>query len=571
MAKSSLVQIFSVSTRYGTDVITRPVLKIDTCQVVKKPVSRILFGTHLPEDAVKLAYIATPEISAEANLEVIDCSRSLNENSPDFLRAEELFDTKTFLSPYKEVLFTDEFTTGTYTLPAAPLYFKHILPATTDINSITILDVNSNEINEHTYKITTIYTRDDDGVETATIDSIVVYNSFSNDYDEDKDILTAYYVQYTYTSGGISYTKTELLNNRNIFSKATSDDLNPEMLRLKLYVKAYLVADIGNDYRFTLPQNDTTYSIKYLDQARIHLIEPAAGDKENPWFLQVTNGNFTTISDDGDKYIYDIPEFDDQLFNPIWPFKLAENEKGLILTPHILKLKREDIAFLELPVDIEIRNRDETKLLYALTTNTNKAGDIYPGTDISWNSDKVISYDSASGLIHIEPPLKDYYRVRVTYYYYEKEYEFTTLNFNPLFNTEMLDGFYVIYLRPRSTALGTLNQTASLDWLKVNSAGYITAAPEIVHLGGDLYSTFAGDEYSTWKTAYTDNGYLVLGEISVCRNASNVKTETGTRTGKIGTVLDTGSDHTYTDEEGNEKTFGVGTGSTGGKSKPTRW
>jgi hypothetical protein len=257
-----------------------------------------------------------------------------------------------------------------------------------------------------------------------------------------------------------------------VYKLATFDDINWLTFRLKEWVKAYTVDQVGNHYEFTLP-TETNYTVRFEENIRLHVEKPVVDSNELPWFIRVTNGAFThTIG--SDTFNYHIPEFGDQQFNPVEPYKFVIAEEVSKVGTGLIQLKYMPTALADLPADIIIEDRDGT-ILYALTTSTLKAGTEYfregQATGITWNSEKILSFDSRSGLVQLDVTLKDYYNIEATYYYTEEYYEFTLANLNPLINPEVLENFYVIYLVPE-TANNAGLETA-IHYLKVGRDGLV--------------------------------------------------------------------------------------------------
>jgi len=528
---------FSTVITYGDGTDYRPTKYIDTFQAVKKPIADIRFGKILPDDAVTLAYAAVEELDADNNLIVDDFSDSLAENSRDLLQNnEDTFSAIVYTTAYRNVLPTDKFTTAIPSKPQEALYYVHKLPAV-NTDRITILDSNFNDVGSYTYEVETVYVYDETtGVATTTVDYVAVYNNYENSFDEETGELTVYYIRYI-DEDGVS--QTVLLNNKPIWTEATADDIWYTG-KLKPWVKAYLVEEISTYYKLTFPTS-TTYSILILENARIYVERPAMDDKDYPWFLRIADGSFLYTSSDGIKYIYDIPEFSSQTFNPIEPYKISAGEPFDIVAKNIIKIARTPALFESYTFDIIIKNKNE-EVIYALTTDSTKDSTAYNST-VSWSTDEILSYSEKEGFIQLDLVLKDYYTGTVTYRFEEKYYEYVSLDLNPMGNTSIPEnGFAAIYLVPRSTALGTENATTTVNYLLVNCSGSITYTSQAalnvsVDSGGiigmqygDRRQTEAGSGTGTFLNEYTviapsgEAGqtyrYFVIAEASVTENVA---------------------------------------------------
>jgi hypothetical protein len=397
------------------------------------------FSTYLPDDAIKLAYAAVDNIEADDNIVVIDRSTAAPENAPEFIVGEGTFLGDDYSSFYENILITDVYTTAIPSQPIKPLFYKHLLPGTVDSSAVRILDSSFNRLNTNAYRV----------IE-----------------HEEYDALGVQYID------AVGTTQTILLNNEPVYREASFDDINWTTLLLKTWVKAYIVNQVGNHYEFTLPTS-TTYSVRYEEDIRLRIEKPVVDSNELPWFIRVTNGAFThTI--DTDTFQYHVPEFGDQQFNPVEPYKFVLEEEVDKVGQGLVQLKHAQTALADLPAEIIIEDRDGT-VLYALTTNTLKIGLEYyregASTDVTWDLDKILSYDSQSGLVQLDVTLKDYYTIRATYYYTEKYYEFTLLNLNPLTNSDVLENFYVIYLVPETNYNAGLE--TAIHYLRVGRDGIV--------------------------------------------------------------------------------------------------
>jgi hypothetical protein len=121
-----------------------------------------------------------------------------------------------------------------------------------------------------------------------------------------------------------------------------------------------------------------------------------------------------------------------------------------------------------------------------------------------------------------------------TYYYKEEWYELTILDLNPISNTKASEqGFFVIYVVPRSTANYGVNATETVYYLHVDGSGIITETSETplndtVANGGIIgmtYGAYSSPSTGTFLGNYTTYGpvgsggetkrYFVVSEVSV--------------------------------------------------------
>jgi hypothetical protein len=535
MTISALGHTYSVAVTYSDGGDSKPTLTVDMHQSIKKPLYYMRFNAHLPDDAINLAYVAVDDIEADDNIVIMDRSTIAPENSPEYIAGEESFTGDNYSSFYKNILITDVYTTAIPSQPTQPLYYRHVLSGDIETTSIYILDSNFEKVNSNTYRVIAHPEYTELGALTGSIESVGIYNDLQSSFDDDTGELVVYYVQYVDTA---DTTKTVLLNNEEVYSEATFTDMDWASMLLKTWVKAYLLNQVGNHYEFTLPTS-TDYTVRLKESIRLHVEKPAIDSNEFPWLVRITNGSFThTVGTD--TYTYHVPEFSDQQFNPIEPYKFVLGEEIDKVGAGLVQLRHTPTALASQEADIIIVDQDDT-VLYALTTDTTKTGTTYyregVSSGISWNTDKILSYDSQSGLVHLDVTLKDYYTITANYYYTEEYYEFSLVNLNPLINTDVLEHFYVIYLIPETNANAGLE--TAIHYLKVGRDGLVKycsqtdiAADPVGYPYGRpidqadvgsatdflrLYTLeaptgFAGESYP--------NRYLVLAELSVIHQTS---------------------------------------------------
>jgi len=478
---------------------------VDTRQNVKKRLFTFRFNESVPEENVNMYYISAEEAHADNNLFISDKSTIINENSPGFLIEEQTFDGPTFSTFFKNFLLTDVFTPDTVTRPSEPLYFRHTLDSNVDPNSVVILDKNFSPVDgnlyvidrPYTYNETTGLANDGDGGRPLEYEAIYVYNNLENTYDEETAEYEVYYVGYADISTGNSVHA--LLDNSNVFHSATFDDIWLITSNLKPWVKAYQIAESAGSFNLTLPTSNT-YALKSLDAARIFVQEPIDKQSTEPWFLRVTNGSFETTYN-LQSYVYSLPEFSAQNFNPIEPYKLIIGEESLRITDHLILLKRPNLQVDPdngFNIDVVILDQNDN-VLSAITTNEDKIGTFYVNnlgevTDIIWTTEEIDSVDTKSGFIYLSSIIKDTYKLSVTYYFVESTYEFTTINFNPTQNSSILTERVVLYLVPENAIYNNNDShSGALHFLKVAPDGRITYTSQSGDDGNDNLKT--GSEY----------------------------------------------------------------------------
>lgn len=456
-----------------------------TRQFIKKPFVNIIYLKTPPEDSVKVEYVGSKEISPNNNLHIVDYSNSVYSNSKNNTRQEFIGDTNSFSIPIsnKNFLITQEFIENTRN--DIPLFFRHELSASVDPTSVKIFDKNFEEVSKNYYKIKTIYSYNEDtGVQLDTIESYYVFNSLESSYDDVKNEHSVLFIQYKESSNKI---RTELLNNKKAYSKATFKDYwFAQPGTLKSWSYSYLLQNetsFSSGYLISLPRSKK-YAVRYVKENRIKINQPSSFSDEDPWFLRITDGGFLhSYNNHSSKY--DIREFSSQSFNPIEPYKLAARVKCLKITDNLIKLPNDKIITGSLFSSLDIIIEKNGVALYAITTNEFKEGDPYynfegekviqsDGTNLQWSYSSLLGFDSFSGFVFTDISLLDSYNIYATYNYEEEYYQFTSLLMNPIFDRNAISEVRALYLIPRNLKnKNSTTQTASLKYVRISKSGKI--------------------------------------------------------------------------------------------------
>jgi hypothetical protein len=458
-----------------------------TRQNVKKRIADILYLESPPADAVKLAYVASKEPIPDNILYLGDNSDAIHANARSSA-VEELTGTRTPVDvSNKNFLITQVFsetTNGTI-----PLYYKHVLSETTDPSSVRVLDKNLAEVTQDKYLVEMRYEYNEDtGVALSSYEECHVYNSLESSFNQKTGEYEAYFIQYTDASG----TTTTLLNNEPAYTEATTEDIWALTLGPKPWKRVYLLSEslslrLGSDGKF---------SILYLDDSRVRVDEPAAIDNSLPWFVRVTNGSFTGARSGVDSELvsvstkYHIPEFSNQAFSPIEPYKRAVRVPVTKVADNLLKLPHKDIVTdnTSLPIDVVMEN--DGVVQYAITSDPTKAGSQYTdisgspvvndlGATVTWSYSDFVGIDGRIGFVASNIKIKDSWDSYAWYTYEENYYELTGLNMNPLFDPDAILQTRAVYLVPESIANDNLGvQEASIQWVKVSTSGVIESCSQ---------------------------------------------------------------------------------------------
>jgi hypothetical protein len=477
---------FSIYWNVGNVSVTRD---YSTRRNIKKPVLFPRYQGSVGEIEAVSAYIGSKEISPSSNLNIIKIEDSIPENSRSAFSGETIWTGNTGYTSAGYFLLSD--VVGDYiSVSSEPFYYKHILP-NSDIDpvSVAILDINLDEVDSESYSAIRIEARDSsDIIISGSYESCSVFSNYTNSYNSDTGEAEIYFVRYSVSES----THYQILNSEPAFTEADLDDISAVTGQLKTWRKVYSVASGASYFTVTTPQNNTNYYLKPLENSRIVVKDPIDRSDQSPWFTSISNGSFSTIRSD-QNFSYSIPEFLNQVFSPLYPYKIEVDEKAEYIRNDIIKVDRSllNIDSSLFAMDILVKNASD-EVLYALTTNTSVDGDFYEeggervfrtvesdNTWVTWDSNGISGWDSENGFIHLQKEYNNTHYFYVTYYYKETGYELTSLNVNPIFDEEYNTGqFYVIYTVPVGGNNNNVGQTISIQYLIVDRSGRIIEASQ---------------------------------------------------------------------------------------------
>jgi hypothetical protein len=454
-----------------------------TKQNVRKRIESILYLETPPGDAVKLAYVGSTELSPTNNLFIGDRSDSLYDNSRTGTIQEFIGTNQPVSINNKNFVVTQIFNEADS--GNIPLYYKHILSDTSTLvaESVRIYDKDFNPVSVDKYKLSLIVEHDEDtGIPTTTPIEYHLYNNLESYFDNDTGEYEVYFVQYTEVVSGSEITKTQLLDNELAYKEATFEDIWYVTNDLKPWSFAYVY---DNETEMRLSAN-TEYAVKYLERNRMRVDAPVALSDTDPWFPRVVNGSFSTAYS-GDGVKYQIPEFQNQAFNPIEPYKTAVLVRSAKINTHLTKLPHNGLQSGSLFSSLYLVAELDGVVQYAVTNNEFRDGDEYRDLDnervynadgdlVTWSYSDLLGIDSLSGIVHVSFDILDSYELYATYSYTEEHFELTSLNMNPIFDQTAHNQLRAVFIVPESAPNGNLGtQTESVRWVKVTPSGLIEA------------------------------------------------------------------------------------------------
>jgi len=482
-----------------------------TRQNVKKQYAKIVYLEEPPSDAVRLSYVGSKEITPKDNLFIGDRSDALYANSKTST-TEEFISTSD--SGTEDVASINFLVTQEFVEAASgyiPLYYKHNITSVVIPESIKVFDQNYNLVKTDKWKLVAEHDYDEDtGVKLTTISQYNLFNSLENSFNSSNGSYVVYFVQYTYVSGSSEITVTEILNNEKAYKPAVAEDfwhLTPG--QLKPWVYAYY----RDDYSVTFP-TISKFAIRYLESERVSVKHPVDLTDTEPWFPRITNGSFTH-GYAGDVSTYSIPEFENQAFSPLEPYKIAARKLCQKIDKRLLKLPHEEIQTGSTFNSISIVFEKDDTAEYAITTDSTLDGTPYfdfdghrvldsDGEEITWSTSNLLSFDRRSGIVYVGFDISDSHDIYATYPYEEKYYTFTSMMMNPIFDSNVHKETRIIYLVPKNSANeNSATQTASIMWLKASRADVI--------LSTNQDGTYGNENVNFDARLNNTDGYVING------------------------------------------------------------
>ena len=458
--------ISNLNCKFAVTHVSREA-EVDTRQLIKKDIPHVRFSDSVGDDHVNIAYVFVPEIDLADNISIIDKSKLLPENfiSESITGIDISFTGVSYENVFTpSFLVTNKVSVATSTAPSIPLYYSHSVPNSIggkEVVDFEILDNNFTPVQSH------LYLKD-------TVEGYI-YTNLTNSYDDITGDLNVYYVRYYFDD---NLTQDVVLNAKEIYTEARTEDLSDVGTLIPGTTYYIFSFNSGSgEYELTLPVSDDYY-IRYTSVSHISILEPNANVTDRIWFLRVKNGRFIkSFAGDG-TYEYDVAEFQDQLFNPYEPYKFAQLKSAAILPNNIVKLPDGNLTVYtgsSLHVDIVISDQDNNPL-YAATTVASKHGLQYVDftgahEGVFWDTTLIHSYDERNGFVKINAELSLIYKTNVSYYYADNFYELTTLNINPISDSNITNYRIVLYVVPTGPFNDRKNR--SVYYLKVDTDGTI--------------------------------------------------------------------------------------------------
>lgn len=499
---------------------------------IKKQVIFPRYQGSVSELDTVLAYVGSKEVDPTSNLSVIRREDSLLENSRTAFSNQLSWNGNTGYTSARYFLLTDVVGDYVSTEPE-PFYWKHSLPdPSINPDSVAILNKDLQPVDSNSYTTIRIEARDSsDIVIPDTYERCEVFSNYLNSVDDETGEVNLYFVRYV-VSGSTHY---QILNPEVVFTEAVPDDISMVTGSIKPWRKVYLVSTGASIFTITTPSISTDYYLIPQERSRIVVREPTDRSDERPWFVNVSNGSFSSFLGTV-QFAYSIPEFSSQTFSPLYPYKIEVEEVAEYIRPDILKLDRSPLQVDSslYKMEVIIRNA-QNQVLYALTTETAQDGEFYEESGervlrtietensfVTWDANGIVGWDAEGSFVHLKEEYPDIYYFYVTYYYEERGFEYTALNANPIFDEGYNGQFHVLYIIPDGGSNGS-SISVALQHLKVDRSGRIVEASQDGSGGNlDIASTInIGEQYmyysrhaETTGSGTISQGYITLDDYS---------------------------------------------------------
>jgi len=479
-------------------------LELPVVNHVHSRMEKFIYADNVSAHSVALDYIESREITPANNLRLNNKTSIVPRNAPQLAEERVDYDTfygLTYVTHSWEILATS-ITTVDEQGQLKPLFWKHVLPENTVEASIEEVQRGNRNQVDSGYKL--------------DLDTNHIFTNYKNFFDADTG---AYRLFYVVSTDDVGNTTHELLNPIPACAEAGWQDIDISTGNLYTTYPLYTRARGVNSNTFTFNVASQWY-VRALSRALIQPRVPMALDANSNWFMRITNGDFFATTN-GALRQYVIPEYWRQPFSPTAPYIFGSYEQLEYVNENILKFPRESTAvLLGQPLTIFIRDYDGN-LLKVLTTDASLHGLRYGQDNVFYESDKILAVDNVGGFVSLGIKLLPSWDFVATYYYEADDYEYTGINLNPVYNSQIRNRVVVIYCKPDLT--NVISDT-SVYHIVVDDDGTIVDANEpglALWIGGSPNpATVVGTSYGDFLDDYAvgganANAYMLIVEAAI--------------------------------------------------------
>ena len=492
-----------IPIQFKVSPVTQHERRVPVRVVSKKPIRFIRHGGFVPADGVGIAYVSLPQISKD-NIYLRDLSTDYIENSDRMFKRRRI-ENNVFSTLFHTFLITDLFVAPDGEA-VVPLFYKHDLSAETTVTEVRVFDRNQKEI--------------DDSIYTWVAATKTLYHNLPFSFDEETGDHSVYFISYLDAN---LERKTSLLQTDRAYKEHLAADgaIDPTK-------RTYSVGDAGGAFTITINYNAPAqvYYFQAIKGGQIRPLLPARTDADDSWFMRFTNGEIY-VTTDGSPRRFHVPEYVDQPFLPVQPYKYAAFDDADIVSRRIVRTKR-----WPLEIDttanrfVDILVTDELdQPLRGYTNNPARTfwSDIsgkFTATRLTQISTTNVSFNNRDGFIYLDTDLESGNKVVVSHYHKEEDLEYIWYNLNPIYNRSVLGKRIIFYARP-NVANGSGNRAIfhiEFDELSMAVTAFTDEALSLVPgsvLLADIDPQF--DTYKEWRQ--NDPQVLWLASVAVRKRA----------------------------------------------------
>jgi hypothetical protein len=480
-----------------------------------RPLQSFIFSSSVPDGAVNIAFVETERVSPQCVLSINEGLNLFPENKDEYyIDIQYLNDgIKSYAVKSKYFLITSQ-----YNALNTPLFYRHSLQYSVWVDPLgkTTTSVYDNE------KVV------DTRIYNYNSQSKCIYHNLLNNEE------SIYKVKYTAAdeNNNLLGDVVEVLNGALAFIPMDYTMLTC-LNRLSMHSSGYELhlnkdssTNTAYPYIITLP-TISKWALKYISGRGIRLYNNNVNSTE-PWYLDITANQIIKVFEhtlDGDTapYVYTIPEFYAQNFNPYPPYILNKLDQSTYINSHTIKVSKSNLLVgPNYPLDIIITDAAGNYKI-AFSTNLQKTRQ----EDVEWLPINLQNIDLAGGYVVLSEDISFTDLIYATYHSETYTYKFTPKNFNPCFDQALFGQEVIIYCKPiiQNNYFGLTPTYPSLYYIVFNLDGsiydtlnyeYITNDPEL-HVGNDLSSPVTVNTKNGFLSTYAypnSRRWLILGSVT---------------------------------------------------------
>jgi len=414
---------------------------------VKEDFNFLRYGSSFGLTNVGVSFIDSDPINVSDNLIIKDLTSSVPENSP-LKSTEDIYFSQILDLPNAKFLITDVFKTTSLGEEIA-MYLRHSLDTYAAVSNIEVLDGNFQAVNADLYMYI-------DEEATLGYPHKSIYTNLNCIFDSQVNRYTLYYIRFKDETTGAFIT--EILNSKPFYSKTTFSTQATD--------RAYSTSPLFGLSRITIHFDSKTYSptpilnshrfsLNVEGDNRIAVVPPSDLPATDKWYLRINPGEFYKNTVDGDARYY-VPEYEEQLFSPVSPFKLLVEKRARIINSRTLYLEPKPIANLNATgfyLYIVLRDRFGTTKR-ALTNDPSASIYTTPSgviTDVFFEKASIDSVAENDGFIRLSLDIDTDLIAYVSYRYVEDYYLYRGISVNSTINPRVLNNRILVYIKPEFT------------------------------------------------------------------------------------------------------------------------